>query len=245
MAEIERNNPGIAKEYARVQKTFQIRRVLFPKPTFNAQVVFAKDLTQELLPNIFRGADADGVILREAGDAYFLTSADCLCAAFYDAQANAVAALHCGRDAVVDRKRLNEGESARREHESVVDAAVELVGHKMHRDQLQAFLAAGIRPESFDHPTENHEHAEANKRLIQHIGSLGASESIMQDVSKGTIDLFALVRHQLMQHGVKREAILEDTLDTATSKDAHGHFLLHSNRRNKLMRNLVIVRFNG
>lgn len=243
--EIESKNPGIAKELERVMKRFHIKRALSPKPVFNAKVVKENDLSQEILPHFFRGADADGVILTKPGDAYFLASADCLTAAFYDPQANAVAALHCGRDAVIDRKRLNEGEHAKRENESVVDAAIRLVGHEKHRDQIQAYLAAGIRPETFDHPTVEHPYAQENKRMIDHLVGLSHKKKIVLDSQKGIIDLFALVRHQLEQHKVKAENIAEDEFDTATSKDAHGKFLLHSNRRNKTKRNLVIVRFNG
>ncbi len=247
--EIERNNPGITDVLLRVMRKYKIKRALVPKPVFNAKVVMDRELQKEILPNFFRGADADGVILTKPGDAYFLASADCLCASFYDPQANAVAALHCGRDALVDRKRLNDGEEAKRLNESVVDAAIELVGHKKHRDQIFAYLAVGIRPDMFEHPTVDHQHALENKRMIDHLISLQEQSPdlspIVLDQQTGKIDLFELVRHQLMAHGIKHENIQEDEFDTATSQDKKGNFLLHSNRRDKTKRNLVIVRFNN
>jgi copper oxidase (laccase) domain-containing protein len=256
-ADMESKNPGITSAIMEVMRTYGIERAFVPKPAFNAEVVRATDLTDELLPNFFRGADADGVILSEPGDAYFLASADCLGVALFDDRTNTLAALHCGRDAVVDRKQILIGDAERREHFSVVDAAINeldfleiiraydpdlLHDAPMHevRNRIQAYLAAGIRPETFDHPTVDHPYDETNKLMIDYLSALPAA--VVTNAQAGTIDLFALVRHQLGEYGIFD--IKEDEFDTAMSKDAEGNFLFHSNRRDKVRRNLVIIKLN-
>jgi copper oxidase (laccase) domain-containing protein len=265
--EMEVKNPCITSVIEEVVRKYGIKRAFVPKPAFNAKVVKDEDLPNELLPNFFRGADADGVILEKSGDAYFLASADCLGVAIFDDRTNSLAALHCGRDAVIDRKRILEGDDARRKDFSVINAAIGeldvLAEHKTSADRhslanlgfasgpqdevplceihdsIQVYLAAGIRPETFDHPTMDHLYASANKTMIDHLVAL---PDVVTNPQSGTIDLFALVRHQLGAYRVKN--IQEDEFDTATSKDTDGNLLFHSNRRDKVKRNLVIIKLN-
>ena len=249
--EMEAKNPGITAAIAEVMRKYDIKRALVPKPAFNARVVTDANLPNELLPHFFRGADADGVILERPGDAYLLASADCLAAAIYDPQTGAVAALHCGRDALVDRTHLNAGD--RRKHETVIDAASDALDEIAYGTEplgeyhaLQVFLAAGIRPGTFDHPTANHPFAEANKRMIDHLIEVQSKSEhlpmIVTDAYAGKIDLFALVRHQLDAQDITK--IEEDEFDTATSKGPDGEYLFHSNRRDKVKRNLVVIKRN-
>ena len=269
--DMEAKNPGITAILEEVMRKYGIKRALVPKPAFNAKVVTDADLPNELLPNFFRGADADGVLLEKSGDAYFLASADCLAAAIFDSRTNSVVALHCGRDALMDRKRINEGEAVKREHESVIRAGVrqldncfqfrhlsrrdvycnnefgcllggddEIMARLCDHSGMSAYLAAGIRPETFDHSTTDEKYGAANKRMIDHLSAL---PNVVTNTQSGTIDLFALVRHQLGQYWI--EDIKEDEFDTATSKDAEDNFEFHSNRlRSKVERNLVIIKLN-
>jgi copper oxidase (laccase) domain-containing protein len=255
--DMEAKNPGITKAIEEVMRKYDIKRAFVPKPAFNAKVVTDADLPYESLPNFFRGADADGVILTHPGDAYFLASADCLGVAIFDDRSNSLAALHCGRDAVIDRKQILGNDAECREHSSVVDAAIDqldfmssiaaynsgspkMVPYREVHDRIQAYLAAGIRPETFVHPTTDHPFAAANKLMVEYLSALPAS--VVTNAQAGTIDLFALVRHQLGEYGIK--GITEDEFDTATSKDAEGNFLFHSNRRDKTLRNLVVIKLN-
>jgi len=284
--EMEAKNPGISLALEEVMHTYDIRRALVPKPAFNAKVATANDLKIELLPGFFRGMDADGVLLTEPGDAYFLASADCLTTALFDVRMNAVAALHCGRDALIDRKFIDH--MPKRDHTSVIDAGVRHLdelfqfAHLSSRDVCEnnefgwlqggdeenmerlynhtgmvAYLAAGIRPDTFEHPTVNHPYAEANARMVKwlelfearsnilhtyHGRSTNSHPRVVTDSASGKIDLFALVRRQLWACRVDR--LEEDAFDTATSTGPDGEFLFHSNRRDKLKRNLVVVRLN-
>jgi len=249
--EMEAKNPGITAVLEEVMRKYEIKRALVPKPAFNAKVVTAENLPNELLPNFFRGADADGVILEKSGDAYFLASADCLATAIFDPQIDDVAALHSGRNALVDRAYLDNGD--RRTHETVIDAACDALDEIAYNKESladhrprQVFLAAGIRPESFDHPIHDEKYGEANQRMIDHLIDMQAKREylppIIIDHEAGKIDLFALARHQLDAQDITD--IREDAFDTATSTDAEGNFLFHSNRRDKVRRNLVIIKLN-
>ena len=268
--EMEAKNPGISQALLGVMEAAGIKRALVPKPAFNAQVVTKDDLGFEIIPNFYRGADADGVIITEPGDAYFLASADCLATALFDHRSGTLAALHCGRDALIDRKLINEGYKAAREQASVIDTAVQrlqkclpqMVGNieevltaAFDMSKLTAYLMAGIRPKTFDHPTIDNPYAEANNRMIDHLIKFETMSDtprrgyptrrfppVVTDSVLGKIDLFSLVRRQLAEQRVTN--VHEDEFDTATSKAPNGDFLFHSNRRDKVKRNLVIIKLN-
>lgn len=273
-AEMDVNNPGVTALINGLMERHAVKRAFAPAPAFNAEVVTDKDLHEEILPGFFRGANADGVILTKPGDAYFLASADCLTTAVYDRFSGFVAGLHCGRDALIDRKRLRDGENARkcvqRKYSTVIDAGVFLL-MMMHLysssgkprydslllpkkegtnlDRFDAFLAAGIRPDSFAHPLSDEFRGRDNRHMIEWLEEYQRKDlslpKIVTDHDQGKIDLFALVRHDLTYfQGCRPGNILEDTFDTATSKDADGEFLFHSNRRDRTKRNLVILRLN-
>lgn len=291
--EMETKNPGITDAIMAAMQEHGIERAFVPKPAFNARVANAEDLKIELLPGFFRGVDADGVILTKPGDAYLLASADCLTTALFDGRTSAVAALHCGRDALIDRVWINEGkDELKREFGSVVDAGVRLLDHHfqythlssldMHRNnemgwlsggdeenlfeltnhaQMAAYLAAGIRPDTFTHP-QSGKYMIPNGLMIDHLLAFETKTNsawkrkpfidylvrrrqhppIVMDPQEGKIDLFALVRRQLDEHNVER--VEEDAFDTATSKSPDNEFLFHSNRRDATLRNLVIVKLN-
>lgn len=255
--EMETKNPGIVEAIAWVMGKHRIKRALVPKPAFNAKIAQARDLTVERLPGFWRGMDADGAVLDEPGDAYLLASADCLTTVLYSPAEHYALGLHCGRDALVDRKALLG--VMERGFASVIDCAVYSVGHI---EQFKAFLAAGIGPSSFTHPTtvtlKEPDGAEVanpyrvvNQRLIDHLQldwelmlPPEYPRPIVADPVQGTIDLSAFVTAQLCAVGVPLSAIETDDHDTATDRDADGNFLFHSNRRDKTKRNLVIVRLN-
>ena len=147
--EMEEKNPGIRDAIADVIDTHGIKRALSPRPTFNAQIVTSDDLTDQRLPRLFRGADADGVLLDRPGDAYLLASADCPTVALYSRHYGAVG-LHCGRDCLVDRRAIDGIEP--RQYESVFKHS--FLGFEEGRaETFRAFIAAGIGPDSFQHLT--------------------------------------------------------------------------------------------
>lgn len=260
--EVEASNPGVTGDVLDILHTFGIRRALMPKPAFNARVVDAADLPTEVVPGVFRGTDADGVFIQRSGDAYLLGSADCLTAVVYDPYRQQLLGLHCGRDALVDRGRLKGGPA--RQHESVVNAGIQqLAIHGNFRPWAwKVFLAAGIGPDSFTHPTTEtvpdsdgnpveNKYCEVNRALMRRLEQFDASvgyreelERSVVDFEHGKISLVGLVKAQLVSNTVKLANIGWDGCDTATDTDAQGNFLYHSNRRDRMKRNLVVVKLN-
>ncbi len=262
--EIDANNPGVVDDILEVMRDLKIKRVFAPKPAFNAKVALTWDLSIEVFPGFFRGEDADGVIIVRPGDAYMLSSADCLTGILYNAWTLQLAPLHCGRDALVDKEALLGNKP--RLHPSVIDHACERL--KLERwgysgySHLFAFLAAGIGPQSFTHPTTAtmqgpdgllmlNVRREENLRLIAHlqalqqrVGCRAGQHPIVANADQGAIDLVGLVQAQLMEKGILIENIQWDGRDTATDLDSDGNFLFHSHRRHDAKRNLVVVLLN-
>lgn len=256
--QMEEKNPGITAAIAEVMAEFGIKRALVPKPAFNALIAMSSDLTLQRLPNFWRGADADGVLLERAGDAYFLASADCLTTVLWSPDKRIAMALHCGRDALVDRGEISGGN--RRNFSSVIDRAAVVAGESLHG--FQAYLAAGIGPSHFTHPTTEtvrgsdgvevkNRWRDNNRRLIEHLLQKWQytlpsvrRELVVTDEALGKIDLAALVVSQLYSHNVTLSDIFRDGHNTAVDFGVDGNFLFHSNRRDPTQRNLVVVRRN-
>lgn len=254
-AEMEVKNPGIVEAFTEARRVAGAKLVYAPKPAFNARVVHPEDLPLELLPGFFRGADADGVILRP-GQSYALASADCPTVIIFDPVSQQLAALHLGRDAAIDRGRI-EGKEPR-EFESVIDAAIAEMelGGMTDRSDLRGFVVAGIGYEYFTHPItdlvdgEINPYAERNRALIadlqeryDHAGD-GPFPTVVRDVALGQIDLTALIARQLAAHGIIVDLGRDsDGVDTHTDTYPDGRHVYHSNRRDKVARNLVLVTY--
>jgi len=146
-----------------------------------------------------------------------------------------------------------------RPHSSVLDAGLKQVAGT-RADTLSVFIAAGIGPKTFDHPTtalvQGHDGAmkanpfvDTNLRLIRHLrevydfnGCFFGQAPVVLDIDAGHINLDALIRVQLQNAGVLANSIESDEHDTATDKYHDGKFMFHSNRRDKTKRNLVVVK---
>lgn len=252
--EIESKNPGITEDLRRVLESHNVVRALSPKPVFSASVAVPDQLTSERLPNVFRGADADGVVLEKPGDAYLLTSADCLCTILRDPQRGTTIATHCGRDALIDRGFL-EGKPPRERH-SIIDAAMDVMVARgwEQGNRLDAFLTVGIGPVQFTHfttPTvwnaqgkeEMNPHVKVNRSLISFLMATynRIGHGVVMNVDSGAINLVRLVKAQLARWGVSTETIRWDGIDTAMDTRDDGTYKFHSNRRGDTSRNLVLV----
>lgn len=242
--EMEISNPWITSAIRQVITDHDIRRALVPKPAFNTRVVKAEDLTKELLPGFFRGADADGVLLERSGDAYFLASADCPCVVIYDRSQHRLLGLHCGLNSLIDRYALMG--KPKRQFASVIDGGMSLF-KSVARTGLEVFFAVGIGSGSFEHPIIGHEHSAENTALINHIVTTGNRDerhfSVVKNRELGNIDLFDLVRAQLSNLGILPVFVEHDGHNTATNKYHDGSFMFHSNRRDHdKKRNLVVVK---
>ncbi len=246
-AEIDANNPGIVFDLQNIFAELGVSRVVSPVPAFNAEVVGEDDLTDEVMTGMFRGLRADGVLIHRPGTMFAIASADCPTTVLYDPHKKVLAALHCGRDALVDRVLINTGKT-NRNFRSVITAATH---HMMMRYQtfppsLLAFVAVGIGPDSFEHPTVDHPYAEQNRKLIAYLNFQHQSfgSRVVPDPVAGKINMNMLIERQLSGRFVNLGNIEFDGVDTATDVDEEGVHLFHSNRRDKTKRNLVLVRLN-
>jgi len=100
-------------------------KLLAPKASsFNAQVCAPEELTEEIrLPgevraSLWRGVLADGCEIPR-GEAFWMSSADCISVIAHDPKDGKTIAAHGGRDCLMDRGRIN-GDKSPREFESVV-----------------------------------------------------------------------------------------------------------------------------
>jgi copper oxidase (laccase) domain-containing protein len=244
--EIEANNPGITWDLMNLFASLGINHVVSPIPAFNAEVVAEDDLQENLIPGMFRGLRADGVLIHRPGTTFAIASADCPTTVLYDPVKKVLAALHCGRDALLDRTLINTGIKGRN-FGSVITAVTHkmMIDHQTFPPSLQAFVAAGIGADSFEHPTVDHPYAEQNAMLIDHLENRYRSfEPIVTDRVNGRISLNRLIERQLCGRFISPSKIEFDGVDTATDVDKDGVHLFHSNRRDKTKRNLVLVRLN-
>lgn len=258
--EMEYYNPGIVDDLLQIMGKHEFHRVYAPMPIFNATVMDTAYLTNEMLQGFYRGKAADGVRLSVPGDAYALASADCAMTVVYDPQNHQLVAMHCGRDALIDRGRLLETPLPR-SYESVIYYGIERLretGQAVFGPSLKAFIGAAIGPDSFMHPTDEtilkdgqpfpNPWARVNQKLLIYLKTryydraLPNMQSFVRDIYTGKIDLVKLIQTQLVESGVQLKNVQWDGHDTAIDVDQDGNFLFHSNRRDKNKRNLVLVR---
>ena len=255
--EMDEANPGIVNALQKVITRHRIERALVPRPVFGTDIVNRVQLTQMLFPRFYRGAQADGVRLNFTNDAYLLSSADCPCVVICDPRKAIALAMHAGRDALIDRD-LIAGKPARAQF-SVIDRAMDLMRNRgwVKGSPLYVFIAAGIGPIGFTHPTTptfwgednqeyvNDRHA-SNRELITYLKQTydRFHFNIVTDDDRGSIDLVELIIAQLSEYGVTREQIEWDGVDTAFDQDENNQFLFHSWRRDPETRNLVMVKLH-
>lgn len=256
-SEMEFRNPWISSAIAQVIAEHDIKRALAPKPAFNGQVVRAGDLKTAILAGFFRGADADGVLLEQSGEAFLVASADCPTVIVYEVGRHRALCMHCGLDALVDRGAI-EGKRSRH-FQSVIDAGTSMMP-TVSSGREHAFIAAGIDWIMFDHQTSDlitgpdgdkieNTRAQENKRLIEYLAKnhdskvRSGQKRVVKDKEYGSVDLVNLIRAQLVRHQVPLDNIEHDGHDTYGDKYHDGTSMFHSNRRDHdQKRNLVVVK---
>lgn len=247
------NNDKAAERISHILGDLQVDRAGCPIPAFDTGIVSGIDfLTDKWEDRVYRGERADGLLLDEPNTAYGLSSADCPTVVLYDPESGAVAALHAGRDALVDRQLLDEDERSRKYH-SVVTHGVE----NLKRDygakpqNLRGFIAVGIAPDNFSHPTtlegfDGNEalfekYANSNRRMIDFFAEYG--ERAVVDMVDGTLNLTEIIKYQMIKAGMNSKHIDDDGIDTFGDIDDDGHYTWWSNRHDDCVRqrNLVLV----
>jgi len=224
----------LQKKLKKISRAAQARgalRVLSPRPhTFNARVCLPRNLRAEFKLNgsipLYRGLEADGVVLQRKHDSFFIGSADCPTLVLISKRRKRVVATHAGRDCLVDREWLS-GKKQRTHHSVVLPA---LAQFSELPEELSAIVVCGSGPENFRHPWNHPTHGERNRMLIEYIIREFGTDCILGDPEDGCIDVFKLIRSQLVVHGVSKERVLHDGIDTHSDHDG-SDFLWHSHSR--------------
>lgn len=250
--------PEIYDKVASVAYDAKVYLIFAPRPTeFNARVVNSTYLNvahapdhdlhveDELFPwrgsvGILRGQNADGCDVPQ-GTAFWLSSADCPAIIAWDPNGRLVCA-HAGLNSLIDRELAINGKKSR-PHNSVVDAIIEELSCS-YPARLKVAIYCGISAEHFEHPWGHPQYGPENMGICKCL-LVGNPDAVIHPHSAGKIDLAAVIKHQFMRHGVSRENLVRDTIDTFSDKDASGEHLWWSSRRagkeEKTKRNGILV----
>ncbi|MDO8582408.1 MAG: laccase domain-containing protein [bacterium] len=210
-----------------VPHTFE--RVHIMRPNFTTQCIIAsQDGSEELMSSVFRPNEiCDGLCTDESFVVLGLTNGDCPAAIVYDQDAHKLALLHCGLKSLVQK----DGGIG------IFQAFFE--SHDFDRRTVKVRLVYGIGPCCYglDWLPECHKNA-----LVKEFPTAVATEG--PEKTKQSIDLFALMRSQLLELGLQNSQILRETkpLCTACAK-INGESAFHSNLydRSSKKRNLVLA----
>lgn len=201
---------------------------------FNAEVVYEKKFPNKTRLRggliIHKGAFADGVVLENKQEAFFIPSADCptiIATGKYIA-----IAAHAGRDCLLDKQKIHIGKRSRR-NESVVDYIMEkyLMAGEFIKD-LRVLITCGIKAENFPHHFDHPRYGEKNKILIKYLLEKYGEDCLRGNTEEGKISLDNLIKKQFILHGVPPENIATDGIDTY-GDNILGNHLWHSCARGK------------
>lgn len=196
------------------------------QPESIAQIVTASNNQdpghKNIVQDVFgKKSHADGVLLGTAGAAGIIQTADCPALILYDIDSHTVVLAHAGRPALSPT-----GHCA--SCTVVVNALHALIGHDGDPTRVIALVVGNICGRCFKHDHESAQH------LIEPF--LKLPEQVFADRSVGALDLYEVIKHQLIFHEVPAENIRHEgpcTLETPG---------LSSYRKDKtLLRNTIIV----
>lgn len=199
---------------------------------FNAKIAGKKHFLEKIKFSditLHKMVFADGVILNRH-EALFIASADC--PTIIATGENGMIAAHAGRNCLIDMQKLYPGAKTR-EHESVVDAMMEellLAGEKAKN--LKVFITCGIKAENFPHPFDHPQHGAKNEAFIKYLLKKYGKNFLKSNPAAGLICLKDLIKTQFMIHGVPRENIAADSIDTY-GDNVLGNHVWHSCARGK------------
>lgn len=132
-------------------------------------------------------------------------TADCGALFLYDQKTGKYGAYHCGRPALDPRLGCESGHCDTTIIENALDT---LVGHT-ERSELQALVVGNICGPCFTHENEGAEKYVASFRKLP--------SRVFADEKRGALDLYAVIKHRLMHHGLREANIRQDgpcTLET-------------------------------
>lgn len=212
-----------------------VKKIFAPScKKFNAEIVWEKSFRHKIRIRggltIRKGVFADGVVLENKQEAFFIPSADCptvIAAGKY-----VVIAAHAGRDCLLDKQKIHTGKRSRR-NEGVVDAIMEkyLMAGEFIKD-LHVFITCGIKSENFPHPINHPRYGKKNKILIKHLLEKYGNGCLKGKPEEGLISLDDLIKKQFVLHDVPPENITADGIDTYDD-NILGNPVWHSCARGK------------
>jgi len=177
---------------------------------------------KNILQNVFsKKSHADGVLLNKTRSAGIIQTADCPAVILYDFDSNDVVLAHAGRPAL--------SPSGHCASCTVIENALHaLIGHQGDPTKVFALVVGSICGPCF-----RHDHKSA-KHLIEPF--LKLPEQVFADRSLGALDLYEVIKHELMYRGVPEGNIRHEGPCTFETPE------LSSYRRDKtLLRNTIIV----
>ncbi len=204
-------------------------RMHLMRPNFTTQCLsVASAGWKELMPKVFQSEEcSDGVMTNQSNVALGMTNGDCPAAIVYDEDEHRLALLHCGLKCLVQP-----------------DGGLGILQtfferHEFNGKTVKVRLAYGIGPCCYglDWLPECHINA-----LISQFPTAAATNG--PAVGKKSIDLFSLMRSQLLELGLKHSQILRETKPLCTAcATINGEPAYHSNlyNRESVGRNLVLA----
>ncbi|MBP6881873.1 MAG: polyphenol oxidase family protein [Candidatus Pacebacteria bacterium] len=162
----------------------------------------------------------DGAVLSENGSAVIMQTADCAVLVIYDRVSGRIACAHAGRPGLSPSKHCASC--------TITENAIHaLIGHDGDRSQLEALITGNICGPCFKHDKND------AFKLIEPF--LRYPSTVFANVEEGALDLFLLIKHNLMFAGIPESQIRHEgpcTLETP---------LLSSHRRGDDTRNTFII----
>lgn len=221
-----------------------IMRLWMPIPTDqNAKILKREHFRNETISRgvtIKGGARCDGVFVPK-GDMFAITSADCPTVVVVDRGRQHVLCLHAGADSLFDRAFFETGRSSRL-HFSIIDAAIDAF-RKMHiyPPELCFYIFCGIR-RGFRYDPNHRIYGPYNRRVLDWCDHY-YQNAVIYDLYDDELDLYKVIRSQAIEHGVPKNQIHFDGVDTYRDTDQKGRHLWASARRKtkEVQRNLVLV----
>lgn len=230
--------------------TYDNQEIFAPRPTLaNGKIIGYEALNKEiLLPNgkkVFRGIDADGVIL-PIGSSHALSSGDCATIVVHwqgdDGNPHLIAA-HAARDSLLDPEFFKDAGKPRTSLSVVENIIKEIPVVCLKTASAWVGMAIGAGTH-FSHPTSDVHHPQNKKRNNFILERYGV-QCFDGPNYLGQYCIKEIARAQLEQQGINPKAIEVDDVDTHNDKVANN-FAWHSYRRTKEpARNLVLVNFHG
>lgn len=189
-----------------------------------AQLIVAADATVRghklIVRDVYNEPSmADGVLISQPNAAGIIQTADCAALVLYDGTSGRTVLAHAGRPAL--------SPSGHCASCTVVNNALHALVGNGPKDQVSALVTGNICGSCFRH---DHESA---RPLIAPF--LRYPDVVFADRERGGLDLYQVIRHELVHHGVPVENIRHESVCTLE----HDH--LSSHRRGDKTRNTIIV----